>query len=163
MPTPPWVAERRRPTDDERKKYEDSLTPEQKEQYRQMREMMRARMAEGGGPRGGGGGGGGESGGPGGGGSGGGFGGMFGGAQRSNANDGPAIRTVYVLDKERSTTGKPVLKAVVVKTGIADGTNTEIQEGLAEGEVLVTGLKTTTTTATAPTANPFGPSFGPRR
>src|SRR5438093_8554418 len=29
MPIPPWAAERRRPTDAERKKFEDSLTPEQ--------------------------------------------------------------------------------------------------------------------------------------
>lgn len=157
MPIPPWAAERRRPTDEERKKYEDSLTPEQKEQYSQMRERMRARMAEGGG--GGGGGGFSGAGGPGGGG------GMFGGGTRtSNQNDGPAIRTVYLLDKEKSAPDKPVLKAVSVKTGIADGSNTEIQEGLKEGDILVIGLKTTTTAATAPAANPFGPSFGgPRR
>ena len=90
---------------------------------------------------------------------------MFGGGPRSsNQNDGPAIRTVYLLDKEKSAAGKPVLKAVSVKTGIADGSNTEIQEGLKEGDVLVVGLKTTTATASTPTANPFGPSFGgPRR
>jgi HlyD family secretion protein len=151
MPVPPWTAERRRPTDEERKKYEDSLTPEQKEQYNQMRERMRARVAEGGGFGG--------VGGPGGGG------GMFGGGSRSsNQNDGPAIRTVYLLDKEKSAPDKPVLKAVSVRTGIADGSNTEIQEGLKEGDVLVVGLKTTTAAAAAPTANPFGPSFGgPRR
>src|SRR3989441_1173142 len=40
MPVPPWATERRRPTDEERKKYEDSLTPEQKEQNNQMRERM---------------------------------------------------------------------------------------------------------------------------
>src|SRR5437667_2745069 len=55
MPVPPWAAERRRPTEEERKKFEDSLTPEQKEQYRQMRERMRAMMAEGGGMSGAGG------------------------------------------------------------------------------------------------------------
>ncbi|HKS36855.1 MAG TPA: efflux RND transporter periplasmic adaptor subunit, partial [Verrucomicrobiae bacterium] len=53
MPVPPWFAERRRPTEEERKKYEDSLTPEQKEQYNQMRERMRARAAERDGERGG--------------------------------------------------------------------------------------------------------------
>jgi hypothetical protein len=86
---------------------------------------------------------------------------MFGGGARSsNQNDGPAIRTVYLLDKEKSAPDKPVLKAVSVKTGIADGSNTEIQEGLKEGDLLVIGLKTTTTAASAPAANPFGPSFG---
>jgi HlyD family secretion protein len=152
MPIPPWVAEQRRPTDEERKKFEDSLTPEQKEQYRQMRERMRAMMAE----RGAGGGGGGGFGG-------GGMGGMFGGSRSSSQNDGPAIRTVYVMDKENSTPTKPVLQAISVKTGIADGSNTEIQEGLKEGDKVVIGLKTSTA-ATAPPANPFGPSFGgPRR
>src|SRR5436190_8750147 len=78
MPIPPWAAERRRPTDAERKKFEDSLTPEQKEQYRQMRERMRASMAEGGGPGGAGGGGGLMT---------------FGGGNRSGSQiDGPAIR-----------------------------------------------------------------------
>jgi multidrug efflux pump subunit AcrA (membrane-fusion protein) len=68
------------------------------------------------------------------------------------------------LDKERSAPDKPVLKAVSVKTGIADNSNTEIQEGLKEGDVVVVGLKTTTTAAAPPAANPFGPSFGgPRR
>lgn len=155
MPVPPWAAERRRPTDEERKKYEDSLTPEQKEQYSQMRERMRAMRAEGGGGAG-----------PGGGGPGGGaFGGMPGGGGRSSTqNDGPAIRTVYVMDKEKSTPAQTVLQAVSVKTGIADGSNTEIQDGLKEGDVLVVGLKTPTTATTAPAANPFAPSFGgPRR
>jgi len=149
MPVPPWVSERRRPTEEERKKYEDSLTPEQKEQYRQMRERMRAMMAEGGGQ--GGGGGGGMM--------------MFGGGGRgASQTDGPAIRKVYVLDKERSTPGKPVLAAVSVKTGISDGTNTEIQEGLKEGDVVVIGTSGATATAAATTVNPFGGPFGgPRR
>ena len=158
MPIPPWAAERRRPTEEERKKYEDSLTPDQKEQYRQMRERMRAMMAEGRGNRGGGGGGG-----EGGGGGFGGSGGMFGGGTRSVANEGPAIRTVYLLDKERSAPDKPVLKAVSVKTGIADNSNTEIQEGLEAGDVLIVGLKTAAAATTAPAPNPFGPTFGPRR
>src|SRR5438876_3577295 len=81
MPVPPWAAERRRPTEEERKKFEDSLTPEQKEQYRQMRERMRAMMAEGG------------AGGPGGAG----LGMMFGGGSRGGGqNDGPTIRRVYL-------------------------------------------------------------------
>ncbi len=150
MPMPPWVAERRRPTEEERKKFEDSLTPEQKEQYRQMRERVRAATAEGGGPPG-------EGGGRGGGGSG----GMFGAGNRSGTGDGPAIRTVYVLDPEKSAPGKPVLQAVSIKTGISDGTNTEVQEGLKDNDVLVIGLKSAATAATAPvTANPFGGPFG---
>ncbi len=158
MPIPPWVAEGRRPSDDERKKFEDSLTPEQKEQYRQMREKMRAMMAAGGGPGGGGGG-------PGGGGAGGGFGGMGGGAPRSSSQpEGPAIRMVYLLDTEQSAPGKPVLKAVSVKTGISDSSNTEVSEGLKEGDVLVVGTTATTTAAgSTPAANPFAFGGGGRR
>src|SRR5438046_3195543 len=52
MPIPPWAAERRRPTEEDRKKFVDSLTPEQNEQYRQMRELMRTLMTEGRGPGG---------------------------------------------------------------------------------------------------------------
>jgi len=154
MPIPPWAAERRRPTEEERKKFEDSLTPEQKEQYRQMRERMRAMMAEGGGAGG--------AGGPGGGG----FGAMFGGGgnRTGSQNDGPAIRRIYVLDKEHSLPGRPVLAAVSIKTGISDGSNTEVQEGLKQGDVVITGTSTATTTAATSTVNPFGGPFGgPRR
>ncbi|HAB16240.1 MAG TPA: efflux RND transporter periplasmic adaptor subunit [Verrucomicrobiota bacterium] len=149
LPVPPWVAEGRRPTEDERAKFEATLTPEQKEQYRQMRERMRAMMASGGGPGGGG------PGGPG---------GMMGSSGRAPVNEGPAIRTVYLIDPDQSSPGKPVLKAVSVKTGISDGTNTEISEGLKEGDVIVSGT-VTASTAAGPTANPFGGPFGgpPRR
>lgn len=158
LPPPPWAAERRRPTDEERAKYEASLTPEQLAQYRQMRERMRQRMAEGGGE-------GGAAGGMGA------MGGMGNGAARRSAasDDGPAIRTIYVLDRERSTPGKPVVTAVSVKTGISDGTNTEVAEGLKEGDVVVVGVVASATAATTagPTANPFGGPFGggggPRR
>jgi len=50
FPVPPWVAEGRRPTEEERKKFDESLTPEQREQMAQFRERMRAQMAQGGGP-----------------------------------------------------------------------------------------------------------------
>lgn len=144
MPVPPWVAEGRRPTDDERAKFEASLTPEQKDQYQKMRERMRAAMAAGGGP-----------GGPGGGG-----GGMSGGG-RPAAPEGPAIRTLYLVDAEQSTPDQTVLKAVVVKTGISDGTYTEIADGLQDGDVVVTGMTTSLASAvTPPAANPFGGPFG---
>src|SRR6266700_2697224 len=87
LPIPPWQTggERRRPTDQERSDYETSLTPGQKEKYRQVMAEMRARFAQrsqGDGA--------GSAGGPGGGGGGG---AMFGGGGRSGTqNDGPAIR-----------------------------------------------------------------------
>ena len=160
MPIPPWVAEGRRPTDDERKAFDATLTPEQREQMAKMRAQMQAARAAGGGGGGFGGGGGGGMGG------GGGFGGgMGGGAPRAAAVEGPAIRTIYIVDQQASTPGRTVLQAVSVKTGISDGTNTEISEGLKDGDVVVTGVSSTTTTAAAPAGplggNPFG--GGPRR
>ena len=88
---------------------------------------------------------------------------MSGGGRSASQSDGPAIRKVYLLDKERSTPGKPVLTAVSVKTGISDGSNTEVQEGLKEGDVVITGTATSTTTAAAPPVNPFAFGGGRRR
>ncbi|MBX3734236.1 MAG: efflux RND transporter periplasmic adaptor subunit [Verrucomicrobiae bacterium] len=148
MPVPPWVAEGRRPTEEERTRFEASLTPEQREQYRQMRERMRAMMAAGGGGPGGGGGA---------------MSAMAGG-NRTPAADGPGIRTVYLVDPDRSSPASTVLKAVSVRTGISDGTFTEIIEGLSAGDIVVSGLAAPTTAASAPTPNPFGSPFGgPRR
>jgi HlyD family secretion protein len=150
LPVPPWRAERRRPTDEEQVKYEASLTPEQLTEYRQIRDRMRQRMAEGGGPGGAGGDGGGAM-------------GMGGGARRSNSasDEGPAIRTIYLMDRERSTPGNPVVAAVTVKTGISDGTYLEVSEGLKENDIVVVGLVANPTTAsTGPTPNPFGSPFG---
>jgi HlyD family secretion protein len=157
LPIPPWQAggERRWPSEQERADYQASLTPEQKAKYDQVMAEMRARFAQR------------AQGGEGGGGVGGmgsGMGGMGGGRQRQEP-EGPAIRRVYVLDREKSQPGKPVLTATTIKTGISDGTNTEVADGLKEGDVVVTGTVTTATTATAaPAGNPFGGPFGgPRR
>lgn len=163
MPIPPWVAEGRRPTDDERKAFDATLTPEQREQMAKFRAQMQAARAAGGG--GAGGGMGGMGGGGGMGGFGGGMPGMGGGAARSAMPEGPAIRTIYIVDLEKSQPGKTLLSAVSVKTGISDGTNTEISEGLKEGDVVVIGVATPTTASAAPAGplggNPFG--GGPRR
>jgi len=56
-----------------------------------------------------------------------------------------------------------VLKAVTVKTGLADSSSTEVLEGLKEGDVVVTGLNIplTQTAATQQRPNtPFGSPFG---
>lgn len=153
LPIPPWVAEGRRPTDEERKKFDETLTPEQREQMRVMRERMRAQMSQGGGP--GGGGGGAMMG--------------FGGGSSAATSDSPGIRTLYLIDVAASQPGKPVLQAVSVRTGISDGANTEIVEGLKEGDVVVTGVVVAETSAIASPAggrpsSPMGgsPFGGPR-
>jgi HlyD family secretion protein len=70
------------------------------------------------------------------------------------------MRTVYTLPAG-ATRGKP--EAVQVKIGISDGTETEIAEGLKEGDTVVTGQKITNNKSGAPAANPFGGGGMPRR
>ena len=136
LPVPPWQAkgERRRPTDDERAAYEASLNPEQKQKYQQVMAEMRARFAQGGGT---------------------------GGSERPRRSEpeGPRTQTLYVLDKDAAASGRDqaVLKPITAKLGISDGANTEVIEGLREGDVVATG--TVTQTADAPTSavgSPFG-------
>ncbi|HYE30510.1 MAG TPA: efflux RND transporter periplasmic adaptor subunit [Methylomirabilota bacterium] len=101
------------------------------------REAFRARM---GGGRGG-------SGGPGG----------------ARSQDGPVNRTIYIIDQVASASGKMAVKPVTVKLGISDGTNTEVIEGLKEGDVVAVGLNTPLMAQTpgAPQgSSPFGSPFG---
>ena len=82
---------------------------------------------------------------------------------RRSEPDGPRSQTVYLLEKETSATGseKAVLKPVTVKLGISDGANTEVLEGLKEGDVVVVGtISSTPATAGATSATPFGSPFG---
>jgi len=132
---------------EERRKRFESMTPEQREQFR---ERMRNR-GTGGGSR--------------------------------PTQDGPATRTVYVLDNKEAGAGQespqpklsgflprlssnkesPVLKPVSIKTGISDGTYTEVLEGLNEGDAIVTGVNVPITSAGGarqPGGSPFGGPFG---
>jgi HlyD family secretion protein len=132
MPTPPWFAEGRAPSREEREKWMQSLTPEQRDQMRQMRERMRGQFGEGGfggGFRGGGAGG---------------FGMMGGGAGRSPGSDAPETRSVYLLVRTNTPSGREVqmARAVTVKTGITDGAFTEVLAGLSDGDTLITGANT---------------------
>ncbi len=101
-----------RPNREEMRRRMESMSPEEREQ-------MRQRFRAGGGPGGGGG----------------------GGSKRSSEG-GPVTRSVYVVDKAESVGGKPVLKAVTIKTGIADNSFTEVIEGLKENDEIVTGIVT---------------------
>lgn len=161
LPVPPWQAERRRPTDAERSEYEQSLSPEQKQQYREAMERLRARMAAGGG--------GGGMGGMGGGGGGFGGGGSESApaARRSVQEDGPRLATVYLVDKESQPMGgeRTVLRPASVKIGISDGSSAEVLEGLTEGDVVATGTVSASPSVATTRANPLGSPFGgpPRR
>jgi HlyD family secretion protein len=111
---------------------------------------------------------GGGAGGPGGGAFGGG-----GGDRQRSTQEGPVTKTLYIIAADQPANQnplKPVLEAKVVKLGISDGTNTEVIEGLKEGDVIVTGLATSDTAAGTsgqrPPSSPFGSPFGgggPRR
>jgi HlyD family secretion protein len=79
-----------------------------------------------------------------------------GGGRSGAGQEGRAERTVYVLPSGAS---RP--QPVQVKTGISDGTTTEVIEGLKEGDRVVTAEITSTTSAPSAPANPF--SGGRRR
>jgi HlyD family secretion protein len=137
LPTPPWTAEGRRPTEEERQKYMDSLTPEQRDLYQKARERMRAQFGGGSGER-----------------------------RATRTEEGPATRTVYLLERQ-TVEGKEqqVLRAVTIKTGISDGINTEVLDGLKEKDAVVTGVNqpaaATATASARPPSSPFGGSpFG---
>jgi len=94
-------------------------------------------------------------------GSGGGVGGRGGGGFGSRGSQ-SSSHTVYVLAADKNS-GNPSPQAVSVKTGISDGTSTEIIDGLKEGDNVITGLKfSQSTAALAPAggASPFGGGGG---
>lgn len=66
-------------------------------------------------------------------------------------------RTVYIL-KEGNGKG-PELAPVKIRTGITDGVNTEVLEGLNEGDQVVTGLLATSSGSGSRPSNPFGGGF----
>lgn len=165
LPVQPWAqgGQFRRPTDEERKAYMDSLTPEQKEKYEKVMAEMRARFAQRGA---GGGGGGGNFGGRGGGGPGGGFGrgGSNGGGGRPPAPETPSSATVYLIQAkpdQKTLNQDTPLKPVNVKLGISDGTNTEVLDGLKEGDIVAIGTAAIAV-AQDETRNPLNP-FSRRR
>ena len=94
------------------------------------------------------------------GGGGGGPGARGGGGSGSRGSQ-PASRTLYTL-ATNTPSGEPAPQAVRVKTGISDGTYTEITDGLKEGNVVITAVKLPQSqVATAPAGtSPFGGGGG---
>ena len=66
-------------------------------------------------------------------------------------------RTLYTVSGPPE---KPVFKAVRVRLGITDGLNTEVLDGLKEGDMVVTSL-VDPRAGTTPVSNPFGGGGGP--
>ncbi|MBI4326792.1 MAG: efflux RND transporter periplasmic adaptor subunit [Chloroflexi bacterium] len=130
-----------RPDREEMRRRFENMSPEERAA---MRERMRARFGEGGPP---------------------GFGGNRGGGGFARATqDGPVTRTLYLLAKTNAPGAKekPLAQAVTVKTGITDGSFTEVLEGLKEGDVVITGLNTPTLPTASMQAPPGGSPFGGR-
>lgn len=63
------------------------------------------------------------------------------------------MHTVYILDS--TDPENPLLKPVQIRTGITDGINTEVIEGLKEGDDVVTTLISSEADDAAG-SNPFG-------
>ena len=88
-----------------------------------------------------------------------------GGAAGSRPRSAPAWRTIYVLATNTPPGGGDPLampKPTRVRTGITDGSYTEISEGLNEGDSVIASIRTPAAQAAASPAgsSPFG---GPRR
>jgi HlyD family secretion protein len=162
LPEMPWMAggQFRMPSDEERETYAKTLTPDQKKKYEEITAQMRSRRAQGGGSGGGAGFGGGP-GGPGGGGSRGGGPGGFGGGsgtQRRAETTGPTSATIHVVEQESLPTGgeRVVLRQVVAKLGVSDGSYTEVIEGLQPGDEVATGTMAAVS-ADSNVRNPLNP------
>jgi HlyD family secretion protein len=74
---------------------------------------------------------------------------------RNRGEQSSAIRTVYILAKNENGEGMSP-KPIQIKTGISDGVNTEVLEGLKEGDVVITGQTTVGPAPTTAPSNPFG-------
>ncbi|HSI07463.1 MAG: efflux RND transporter periplasmic adaptor subunit [Rariglobus sp.] len=79
----------------------------------------------------------------------------------SDESGGVTERTVYKLG---GTPDDPKVLPVTVKLGITDGSATEVIEGLAEGDAVITSAFQASAPASSAASNPFGgAASGPRR
>ena len=93
-------------------------------------------------------------------------GGPMGGAAGSRPRSAPAWRNIYIMSTNTPPGGgDPVLmpQSVRVKTGITDGSYTEIADGLQEGDPVITAVKLPAVQAAAPAPAGQSPFGGPPR
>lgn len=87
------------------------------------------------------------------------FGGGPGGGMRPPPEASP-IRTVYILESPATSSKPAVLKPVTVRVGISDGKDSEVLDGLKEGDLVVVGVNLPTVASAAPARPPGGSPFG---
>jgi len=87
---------------------------------------------------------------------------FLGGRANASAPGAVVTRTVYKL---AGTEAKPMAEAVTVKLGITDGSATEVVEGLAEGDALISSLVVpgAASSSSQPARNPFSSGGSPFR
>ena len=93
-------------------------------------------------------------------------GGAMGGGAASRPRSAPAWRTIYVLTTNTPSGGGdpvPMPKSVRVKTGITDGSATEITDGLQEGDAVITSVRLPASQAAAAAPAGQSPFGGPGR
>lgn len=93
-------------------------------------------------------------------------GGPAGGGATARPRPAPAWRTLYVLTTNTPPGGGdpiPMPKSVRVKTGITDGSSTEITEGLQEGDAVITSVRLPASQSAAPAPAGQSPFGGPGR
>jgi len=88
------------------------------------------------------------------------FGSRSGNREHDRSNNAPVTRSLYKL-MGAAKSGQ--LQAVSVKLGITDGITTEVLDGLAEKELVVTGISLPGAKTTAAPANPFNAGGGRER
>lgn len=79
---------------------------------------------------------------------------------RDDESSGVSTRVVYKLE---GTAVAPKVVPVTVKLGITDGSATEVLEGLAEGDAVITSAFQSAAKPSSGASNPFGGPSGPRR
>ncbi len=88
------------------------------------------------------------------------FGGGPGGGGMRPPQEASPIRTVYIMESPATSSKPATLKPVTIRVGITDGKDSEVLDGLKEGDVVVVGVNLPAAASTAATRPPGGSPFG---
>ena len=81
-----------------------------------------------------------------------------GGGGRGPRSESSGIKTVYIVADTNAPAGQQLAKSVKIKTGLSDGSFTEVLDGLKEGDLIISGSVggSLTNATTRPASSPFG-------